>query len=284
MNKSPFFLLILSLASCAQPGPLKAMADLPGQLAENSGMVSTSPNTLWVIEDSGNKDHLYLLDLKGNILRDIKIKNAKNRDWEDLTKDDKGHIYIADTGNNDQDRKNLVIYKVTNPTTTKGNELIAQKIKFQYPDQKRFPPKKNNLQFDSEALFWHEGKLFIIIKNRSRPFDGTAKVYSLPDKVGGHTASLIGTLPLCSDYGTCRITAAAISPKGTLALLGYGKLWVARNFDPNTIANLHLTEIDLQIRTQLEALCFLDEHTLLLSDERSRGNGGNLYELKLPQN
>ena len=39
----------------------------------------------------------------------IKLK-LKNVDWEDLTQDDKGYIYIADTGNNNNKRRELDIY------------------------------------------------------------------------------------------------------------------------------------------------------------------------------
>lgn len=43
------------------------------------------------------------------------------------------------------------------------------------------------------------------------------------------------------------------------------------------------TYIDLGVRTQLEAVCFVDNSTILLSDEERRKTGRNLYSFTLPQ-
>ena len=38
-----------------------------------------------------------------------------------------------------------------------------------------------------------------------------------------------------------------------------------------------MQEIDLGARSQLESVCFLNDDTLLISDEKAHSEGGNLY-------
>ena len=61
--------------------------------------------------DSGGEAALYYLSINGKIEKKRKIDLAKNKDWEDITRDKK-YFYIADSGNNYNNRKDLKIYKV----------------------------------------------------------------------------------------------------------------------------------------------------------------------------
>lgn len=267
---------------CANFGKLTYLASLPKSLSENSGIVSIKDSTLWVIEDHGNKDDIYKIDLSGKIINHLKIKNAKNHDWEDLTKDEKGNLYIGDFGNNHNDRKNLVIYKLRNPELERGDKITAEKIEFSYPEQNNYPPKKTNLNFDAEAFFYKAGNLFIITKNRTIPFTGEAFIYKVPAKKGTYKAELIGKFITCVEGTTCQITAADLSPNGkNIALLGYGKVWIYSNFTGDDFSRGKLQTIDLNVRTQLESLCYLNNNTLLISDEVRKKTGGNLYTIKL---
>ena len=79
-----------------------------------------------------------------------------------------------------------------------------------------------------------------------------------------------------------QVTAADISPDGsTIALLGYGKLWVFTDFKWDDFSKGKMKTIDLGVTTQLESICFLNNETLLLTDEERANTGGNLYSLKL---
>ncbi len=245
-------------------------------------MISLNDSTVWIVEDGGNKDELYKVDFKGNILKSLKMKNGDNDDWEDLTKDRLGNVYIADFGNNNNSRKNLTIYKVPNPEIEPGDKIDAEKIEFNYPEQKEFPPKKSERFFDAEALFHHGNKLFIVTKNRSNPFTGKAYIYSVPDVKGKYDATLLSEINLCSDWKTCQITGIDISPSGKkIIALTYGKLFIFTNFTWDDFSKGKIEEVDLGVRTQLESICFIDEDTILISDERSHGTGNNLYSLDL---
>ncbi|MGC1515956.1 MAG: hypothetical protein WA810_10305 [Maribacter sp.] len=276
------WLAVSTLFSCTNYGQLQLLTDLPGNLEENSGIVTFGDSTIWVVEDNGNPDEIYQVDFNGDILKSLKVKNADNDDWEDLAKDNQNNLYVADFGNNGNYRKNLVIYKLPNPTTEPGDKIDADQIEFHYPDQTEFPPKDESLFYDAEALFHHDTKLFIVTKNRSKPFNGEARIYTVPDTKGTYEATFVGSFIPCKDWKLCQITAIDISPKADkIVALSYGKLFVFTEFTWDDFSKGKIEEIDLGARTQLESVCFLNEDTLLISDERSHGTGGNLYTYSL---
>ncbi len=280
-------LLLLCLSpfwGCSQFGILDSMAPLPRTINECSGMVSYNGESVWVLEDGGNADKLRELDKSGQVLKTLEVKNAKNIDWEALTTDATGNMYIGDFGNNENRRQDLVVYRLPNPETAWGDSIRAEKIHFSYPDQSKFPPKKAKRNFDVEAFFHFGDSLYLITKNRAEPFDGTATVYRIPDVPGEYQAQTVARLSLCDDARTCIVTDAALSPKGDrLVLLTYGKLFVYEAFSPSRLGEQKGRMIELQTNTQLEAVCFASDTLLYLADERSIGRGGNLYRLPLPR-
>lgn len=282
MSKIIFYFFLFIFISCSNYGQLEVVTDLPSSLEEISGMATYNDSTVWALEDNGNKDEIYQINFKGEILKSLQIKNGDNDDWEDMAMDQAGNLYIADIGNNANARKNLVIYKLPNPTIETGDKIDAEQIEFNYPDQKEFPPKEDRLLYDAEALFHHENSLYIITKNRSKPFKGEAHIYSVPDTAGKYEATFVGSFIPCTDWKICQITSIDISPKGDkVVVLSYGKLFVFTEFTWNDFSKGKLQEIDLGARTQLESVCFLNDSTLLISDERSHGTGGNLYSYSL---
>ncbi|GMN06946.1 hypothetical protein MTsPCn5_23350 [Croceitalea sp. MTPC5] len=285
MTRLCCILLFVMLQACAQQtwhGNLSYSGRLPSNLSEVSGIVSYDGSTAWVIEDNGNKDYIYRINLEGKLIKKFKVKNAKNKDWEDLTRDQKGNLYIGDFGNNYNDRKNLTIYKLPNPEVEKGDKIEAEEIGFRYPEQKKFPPKKKGLLYDSEAFFHWKDHLYIFTKDRSRPYLGKTLIYKIPDEKGEYDAKLVGSLNLCSNQDHCSITGAAISDDGkTIALIGYGYLYTATNVDLNHLSDTQFKTTDLNYNTQIESVCFINDSTLLIADEQSKSKGRNLYRFIL---
>jgi hypothetical protein len=76
------------------------LADLPRDLNEVSGN-QTLPHSklIWIHNDSGNASKIYGVSRKGTIVKELTI-DAVNQDWEDITRDEKGNLYIGDFGNN----------------------------------------------------------------------------------------------------------------------------------------------------------------------------------------
>ncbi len=283
MKRFLLFLICILCTGCAHYGQLTFICKLPKKFDENSGIVTLEDDKIWLIEDNGNDDAIYEVSTEGKRLREFEVKNAKNIDWEDLTKDEKGNLYIGDFGNNDNDRKDMVIYKIPNPTKEPGDKIEAVKINFKYPEQKQYPPVSSKRKYDTEALFYLDSVLYIITKDRSNPFAGEALLYTVPAKAGNYNATLVGTFKTCDTLSTCQITSAAISPdKKKIVLLGYGSLWIITEFDLPNFSKGKVQYIDLGVRTQLEAVCFKDNTTILLSDEKNQILGRNLYSFLLP--
>lgn len=271
------FLLLLS---CQNFGQLILITDLPKDLKEVSGTeIVPKSDLIWMVNDSGNKPVLFGLDYKGKIIKEIDIR-AKNHDWEDLASDENGTIYIGDFGNNSNNRKNLSIIIV------EQNELDEKKaevdeIEFEYPNQHKFPPKNKNKYFDTEAFFYFKSSLYILTKSRVEGKYGKTTLYKVPAKKGKYTAEIVDEFESCKDPG-CWITSADISPNGKkVVLLSQKNVLIFSDFKEDKFLSGKVTTINLVHRSQKESITFKDQHTLLITDEKARGIGGNLYELKI---
>ena len=274
------FFTFLFLISCQNFGQLSFLADLPKDLKEVSGNETIrNSNLIWMLNDGGNESKIYAVSEQGKIKREVYIKN-KNHDWEDLTSDEKGNIYIGDFGINLSKRKNLTILKIEEKYLKKKN-TEAIRIEFTYENQHKFPPKKKGLYFDAEAFFYFKGYMYIFTKSRVHNKYGKTFLYKLPAKKGKHIAKLIGEFENCNDL-ECWITSADISADGKkVALLSQKNILIFSDYKEDNFLSGNVKKIELEHRTQKEGLCFKDNYTLLITDEKAHGVGGNLYELKV---
>jgi hypothetical protein len=274
-----FFLLACQQAS----NSLTTLYSLPKNLKEVSGITYTSnTNLVWTLEDRGNENKIYGIDSNGTIHKTLTLENTTNVDWEDITQDKNGNLYIGDFGNNDNLRKDLCIYKMDKKALDKENATPAYKISFAYPEQKDFPPKKANLFYDVEGFFEYKNNFYLFTKNRSKGFDGTAFVYKVPNSSGFHQAVLVGEFKTCDNYNHCAITSAAISPDASkVAILSHDKVFLFENFKGDNFLKSTRTDLSLNHFSQKEAICFKDNNTLFIADEKTKKIGGNVYEISL---
>lgn len=276
-------LFSITFASCQQDfGKLNIIASLPDSFTEISGieLISGDNNLLWMITDGGNAASVYTYDIqKKKIGAEYKINKATNVDWEDLTSDFKGNLYIGDFGNNKSKREDLKIYKITNIKNAKATQNATTEINFTLSDQTEFPPKKKDLNYDIEAFFYANNNLYLFTRNRSKDFDGTTKMYKLPATPGTHVAELVASYKTCNDSKECQITGAAYHKASkTVALLSYNKVWIIKDFDQDNYLSGNIKEIELGHKSQKESITFKNETTLYFADERNGPDGGNLYE------
>ena len=258
-------LLFYIIASC-HTGKLLVIASMPSELSEISA-VETLPNSdlIWVIEDAGNDNHLYGLNLKGTIIQDYVIENAENNDWEDLTSDTLGNIYIGDFGNNSRKRKEFKILKVS--PNSNSNRLQAEVISFKLP--------KGIKSKDFEAFFLFEDNFYIFSKENSSFL--TIKV---PNKIGNYEAEIIAKHTFKGKH--TKITSAAISTNGNfIYLLNHDKVWELSNFSLNGIFEGNVKAYEFDYNSQNEGLCIKNDSTLYITDERNKSHGGNLYAFKI---
>ena len=145
-----------------------------------------------------------------------------NVDWEEITQDSAGNIFIGDFGNNHNKRRDLCIFKVHPAHPDK-----VDTIRFHYADQTAFPPEKSKRNYDCEAFFWYKKRLYLFSKNRGSKW---VHYYSVPDSSGNYTL-----LPSKSAvYLESMVTGASLRPdKKQFVLLAYGKVYFFNLTDEN---------------------------------------------------
>ena len=263
---------------------LTKLYSLPKKLKEVSGIVySQKDNLFWTLEDSGNANKIYGLNIENGVIeKTITVENTPNVDWEEITKDLEGNLYIGDFGNNKNVRKDLCIYKISKKLLNQTNVIPAYNISFSYPEQKDFPPKKTALFFDVEGFFEYKNNFYLFTKNRSKGFDGTVLLYKVPNKAGYHQAVLMGKFKTCDNYNHCAVTSAAISPDASkVVLLTHDKIVLLANFKEDNFLKGKQSQLKLNHFSQKEAICFKNNETLIIADEKTKKIGGNVYEVSL---
>ncbi|SFN39264.1 hypothetical protein SAMN04487989_101127 [Bizionia echini] len=258
-------LFIATFIACQNGNP-KVIANLPSSLPEVSAIEkTTTSNLFWVIQDAGNNNHIYGLDNQGNIKADITVKNAKNRDWEDLTSDNEGNLYIGDFGNNHKDETHFTIIKIINPQANIKNTK-AEFIHFSLP--------KDVKTKDFEAFFVHHGYFYVFSKETKK-----FMTLKIPNRIGSHEAEVISEFNLNGKNN--KITSAAMSQDGKrMYLLNHDKVWEISGFDNDNFFKGKITSIPFDHNTQKEGV-FEINNTLYITDEYKKNEGGNLYELPL---
>ncbi|GEO03090.1 hypothetical protein AAE02nite_07540 [Adhaeribacter aerolatus] len=185
------------------------------EVPESSGLALAADKNLWTHGDSGNPPVLFKINETGTLLQTREIQRTHNQDWEDLAKDQAGNIYIGDFGNNQNNRRNLRIFRIQENDGSQVDTIL-----FRYADQRGFPPPKEALTFDAEAFFYYQGYLYIFSKNRGP--NKKVKLYKIPAQPGTYEATIADSIRINN-----MITAADISPDGKkVALLGYGNIYV----------------------------------------------------------
>lgn len=273
------------LLACQQKAnsDFKDLYSLPKKLKEVSGITYfPDTNLIYALADRGNANEIYAINSEGKLKKTIAITNATNVDWEDITKDKSGNIYIGDFGNNDNERQDLCIYKVAKNELKKENAISEYKISFSYPEQKEFPPKKKEHFYDVEGFFEYQNYFYLFTKNRSKGFDGTTFIYKILNASGTQKATKIGEFKTCDNYNHCAITSATISPNGKkVVLLSHDKLFLFEDFKGDDFTNGKQKQIELNHFTQKEAIVFKDNQILFIADEKTNKIGGKVYEFNL---
>ncbi|GAA0188148.1 hypothetical protein GCM10009122_45540 [Fulvivirga kasyanovii] len=223
---------------------------------ESSGLETYQDSLLITHNDSGGESALFVTDLKGAI-KDTLLINARNRDWEDITQDDQGNYYIGDFGNNANQRKNLVIYKYNIA------DRQLSEIHFHYQDQQQFPPEKQEMNYDVEAMCWHAGKLHLFTKNRGKK---QVNHYALPDAPGEYSIS-----PVESLYLPNLITGADINESGDLlALSSYGRIYLFKISATNTFFKGEYKALRFVRGAQMEGIVFVSDTDFITSNETGK--------------
>jgi len=275
-----FILLAFQLVACSQT--VRTISSLPSALSENSGMLISNENAIWLHNDGGDSAKLYLIDTFGTVLKTILINNATNIDWEDITYDNQGRAYIGDFGNNNNSRQNLKVYRIPHPDSIIGNTVAAETIEYHYPEQTAFPPVDSEKKYDTEAMIHFQDSLYLFTKDRTSPHQGYTWLYQISADTGTHTAILLDSFQTNQISYILEVTGAAMSPnQEQLALLGANTVWWFTGFTGNRFFDGMVQAISLNSTTQKEGLDFVDNERLYFSNENSILGSASLGELNL---
>lgn len=241
---------------------------------ENSGIVKsrTREDVYWMENDSGDEPRIYAVNRKGEVygaeryeeVSGVLIGGAINIDWEDITVDASGNVLIADVGNNCNCRRDLVIYVVPEPRPDAGRAAFLKKLFFRYPDQYEYPAPSQDFNYDCEGVFTVGDTIYIASKNRS---DTYTKLYAMEDPKSDEVNTLI-YIGRFDVHG--KATGADATPDGLhLVIVTYEYIWHFKR----TSLEQSFFEGEISVMKyeapQVEAVCFADSDTLLLSCEQS---------------
>ncbi|MCF8276664.1 MAG: hypothetical protein K9J17_08020 [Flavobacteriales bacterium] len=270
---------LISNSSYAQTPVITELCELPSAVTETSGLENGPNSWFWTHNDSGNPAVLYAVDTAGNIQRTVSVIGDANVDWEEITKDENGNIYIGNFGNNSLNRTELRIVKIPSIDTCTVNAYVTDTIRFSYPDQSAFPPNGTYGNFDMEAMFHFQDSVHLFSKDRSNPGTGFTKHYRLPQLGGTYVAELVDSFQTGSISYVFAVTAADISDDGNeVVLLSADKIWLFNNFSGTDFFAGDVATLNLSVFSQKEGICFRNGF-LYVTDEASFGLGGKMYRI-----
>lgn len=262
-------------------------ADFPNELREISGFTKAD-GKWWGHNDSNFDEEFFRADPEtGEIFQKIKLDNGKNRDWEDIAADAQ-NLYIADVGNNNNDRQNLGIYIV--PISAIGNsnsetigEFVWNYLPFSYIDQTDFTEiSEDSSVYDCEAMIVVEGKIHLFTKSRR---NNNTVHYAV--NTSNNVADKLETF---NTEGL--ITGASIAPNGkVIALIGYDLrpfiptvfCWLLWDWPTGTdqyfSGNKRRIELGSALQVgQVESIGFNTNRTGYLTNERTAYNGVTIVD------
>ncbi len=260
----------------------ETLAKLPDKLRESSGLVFENDNSFWTINDGGNGPYLYNIDSSGKINRKVELKDHKNYDWEALHLSDDGYLYIGDFGNNANKRKHLKILRIKFSKLIGGDDFKVKELEFSFDDQDKFPPSDSQKIYDCEAMVVVRDSIYLITKNRTKPYDGKIHIYAMLAAPGKHKAKRIMTYQSgVKNMYNGWITDADIRHQH-LYLLSHNKLFKIPNFAQNPLVKRKLKTFKLCSFSQKEAIAFGHGKRFYLTDEKFGVLGPKLYKVTLP--
>ena len=253
---------------------------LPLEINETSGLEYYNENFI-THNDSGGEPVLYEFNKNGKIISKYKIDNCgMNDDWEDLTSDNE-NFYVANSGNNYGERKDLSILILDRKNKFRCNG----KIKFNYKNQINFESKSKH-PYDSEGLISVGNKLIIFSKDRKNLI---TELYAIPKKPGSYEIEpfyfyKVNSLITGADYNEFLKLVSLVGydfvEDGSESENQY--LYTISNFDIDNLSQSRVKKYKIPVgKAQIEAVKIIDDSSFWLTSE-DEGNGlPRLFKFKI---
>jgi len=278
MKKIPLILLIVCF-SCNEDSienyieaEILTTIKLPKEINETSGLEIINNNFI-THNDSGGNPVLYEFNQEGVIINRFNINdgsgyNLENVDWEDLGADDE-YLYIADTGNNFGNRKDLKLITV-DPS---NNFQAVNEISISYKDQESFLPKLRH-KFDAEGLTIIDDQIALFSKDRDSL---NTDIYFIPSN-GGPLSSI-------NTFNVKALITGADYDKdiGLLALISYdsdGNQYIIlfQNFNPKGKNSFKKFRIPID-KSQMESIKIINKNEFWITSEEEGGEHPTLFKI-----
>ncbi|SEW53975.1 hypothetical protein [Chitinophaga arvensicola] len=221
---------------------------------------------LYVHEDSGNYNEVYVTDTKGQDMGKLVLDGIGNRDWEDIAtgpgpENGKNYIYVAEIGDNKAANPSVFIYRFPEPDLSAANAATVihitavDKIELVYP--------KGAVNAESLLLDPLTRDLYIATKEQAR---STLYVARYPQ-----STSKVTTLVALDKLPFDLLTAGDISGDGSeIIVRNTGQIWYWKRNAGETIAAAMLRKPQdapyARNERQGEGVCFAADGSGYITD------------------
>ncbi len=248
----------VGVPGCTLYSDARQTGTVPPELGELSGLAASArhPGIFWAHNGSDNALRVYAVEDSGKIRATLTLTGATAKDLEDIAvgpceprAEAPPCIYLADIGDNFQQREQLRILRLAEPEQLADASLPVVSLAFTYPDG---PHNAESLIIDART-----GRLAVITKTP----DSLGDVYAL-DGLGPNEqvkAKKLGTLHAPQDVDRLT-TGADLSPSGERLLLRtYTRVWEVRRPQARELEELiagQVAEVPGASQAQAEAIAF----------------------------
>ncbi len=261
------------------------MGVMPPEVNESSGLAVASETSFWTHNDRGGKAEIYEIDFRGELVRTVELRGAGSVDYEDMTQDNDGNLYLGDFGNNKKDRLKMTIYKIATAKikveAVKGQEPVfyiePEAIEFILP----YEDMNSECHYDIEAMVWHDNKLTMFSKDRCDKVNNYMHIYSVPDSPGNHTANRDGIFNWEDRERVIKITSADLSWDGDkLVLLSKDAVHIFFGYKKDRWFQGSYRYIPME-KSKKEAACHLGDCDLYITEESKKDTPGKIIKLNM---
>ena len=261
--------LIAQQPTCVPAGTISRLGTLP----EASGLAASrrTPRMFWAQNDSGDP-MVFALNEAGQTIGRVRITGVTVHDWEDIAIGpcpQGSCLYIADIGDNNGRRPQIVIYRVPEPAPGDTRTTTAEAMRATYADGPQ----------DAEAVIaLPDGTLLIVTKGDTGP----VALYRFPTPFqNGGTVSLQRLAVLVPSPGTHRavsrsqrVTGGSSSADGREIVLRTNDVvmfYDARDFSAGRIHELSRIDVTRLREPQGEGIAIAANGDVWLSGEGGDG-------------
>lgn len=244
---------------------------IPKALNNVAGIWSSSTGKLFGINGKRSAPVVLNFDTLGRVEKMTFVTNAANLNWQDITPDNEGNLYIADIGNDNYKREHFQLYKIKEDDLLNKERVTAQKIDFTV---------SKGSSFHYMASFFHKEHLYLIGESHT---NSEKFLVEVPTTEGDSVeATIVGN---CNSLISGSITSAYYdSSQNMLFLLTKNTLgFLTLDEGINTITEKKATQIKLPYSSQKEALTMMPNGYLAYADKLFLGTSdGNFYIRRYP--